>query len=244
MTSTMDTGRPWLVGVVSSPEAVARFAKTELSTRVIDLLEVRVDLFDTPTLDACADACARVEATGTPVLVTIRHAEEGGRWARPDADRLPLFLKALDVASWVDVEGESIIGRDVVATAHARGRRAIVSHHDFKRTPSLDDLDRVVAEALAAGADIAKVATLVASDADRDVLFQLLARHAGRVCVIGMGDPSSRLRTELPARGSRLAYAYVDAPTAPGQLSVADMDARLRAASPAYAARRAPGVTA
>jgi 3-dehydroquinate dehydratase-1 len=223
---------------------VARFAESEPAKRVIDLLEVRVDLFDTPVLDACADACARVEATGTPVLVTIRHAEEGGRWARPDSDRLPLFRQALDVASWVDVEGESVIARDIIAAAHARGRRAIVSHHDFKKTPPLSDLDRVVAEALAAGADIAKVATLVVSDADRDALFQLLARHAGRVGVIGMGDQSSRLRTELPARGSRLAYAYVDAPTAPGQLSVVEMDASLRAASPAYAARGAPGVTA
>jgi 3-dehydroquinate dehydratase-1 len=230
MTSPADTTTPWLVGVVSRPEAVARFATTDPAARVVDLLEVRVDLFDTPGLDECADAC-------TPVLVTIRHAAEGGRWTRADADRLPLYLRAVELVSWVDVEGESAIARDVIAAAHAHGRRAIVSHHDFQRTPPLSDLDRVVSEALAAGADIAKVATLVASEADRQVLFQVLARHAGRACVIGMGATSSELRTELPARGSRLAYAYVDAPTAPGQLSVAEMDARLRAASPAYAAR-------
>jgi len=76
---------PALVGVVSAPEAVARVAAGEPSARAFDLLEVRVDLFDAPTFDACADACARVEATGTPVLVTIRLAAQGGRWARPDA---------------------------------------------------------------------------------------------------------------------------------------------------------------
>jgi 3-dehydroquinate dehydratase len=43
----------------------------------------------------------------------------------------------------------------------------------------------------------------------------------------------------LPARGSRLAYGYLDEPTAPGQLAASDMDARLRDASPAYAAGRA-----
>jgi 3-dehydroquinate dehydratase len=52
-----------------------------------------------------------------------------------------------------------------------------------------------------------------------------------------MGAPE--LRLELPARGSRLAYGYIDAATAPGQLSAAEMDARLAAASPDYAARRA-----
>jgi 3-dehydroquinate dehydratase-1 len=240
----MTPPHPWLVGVVSRPEAVARFADTDRAARVVDLLEVRVDLFDVQGLDECADGCARVEASGTPVLVTIRHAAEGGRWARADGERLSLYRRAIELASWVDIEGDSAIALDVLATAHARGRRVIVSHHDFQRTPPLPELDRVVGEAVAAGADIAKVATLVASDADREALFQLLSRHAGRVCVIGMGDRSSELRTELPARGSLLAYAYVDAPTAPGQLSVAEMDARLRAASPAYAARRAAGVKA
>jgi 3-dehydroquinate dehydratase-1 len=236
---TAPTERPWLVGVVSRPEAVAAFAESDAAARVVDLLEVRIDLFDTPALEACAAACTRVEASGTPVLVTIRLAAEGGRWTRPDVERLPLYRAAADFASWVDVEGASPIAPDVVAAAHARGRRAILSHHDFQRTPPLPELERAVAGALAAGADIAKVATLVASDADRDALFELLARHLGRICVIGMGARSSELRTELPARGSRLAYAYVDAPTAPGQLSVADMDARLRAASAAYAAARA-----
>jgi 3-dehydroquinate dehydratase len=54
-----------------------------------------------------------------------------------------------------------------------------------------------------------------------------------------MGARSSELRVDLPARGSRLAYCWVDAPTAPGQLSAAEMDERLRAAVPAYAKRRA-----
>ncbi|HTA21327.1 MAG TPA: type I 3-dehydroquinate dehydratase, partial [Polyangia bacterium] len=79
---------PWLVGVVCRPESVAAFAATARTSRFIDLLEVRVDLFDTPDVAACAEACARVEATGTPVLVTVRLAAEGGRWTRPDAERL------------------------------------------------------------------------------------------------------------------------------------------------------------
>jgi 3-dehydroquinate dehydratase-1 len=230
---------PALVGVVSAPEAVARVAASEPSARAFDLLEVRVDLFDAPTFDVCADACARVEATGTPVLVTIRLAAQGGRWARPDAERLPLYRAAARVASWLDVEGASPIAGDVIALAHAAGRKVVVSHHDFARTPLLAELENLVASALAAGADIAKVATLVATDADRDALYAILARHPGLACVIGMGVGSSKLRVALPARGSRLAYAYLDAPTAPGQLSVAEMDALLRAASPAYAARRA-----
>jgi 3-dehydroquinate dehydratase I len=236
---------PALVGVASAPDALARFAETAPATRVVDLVEARIDLYDPQTLAASADACARLEATGTPVLVTIRLASEGGRWARPDAERLPLFREAVAFASFIDVEAASSIARDVAALARAAGRTTVVSHHDFARTPRPTELERIVAGCFAVGADVAKIATLVATDDDRDALLALAARHAGRACVIGMGaaSPDFDLRAELAAHGSRLAYGYLDAPTAPGQTSAAQMDARLRAAVPAYAARRAARLT-
>jgi 3-dehydroquinate dehydratase-1 len=228
---------PALVGVASRPEALARFAETEPGARVVDLVEARVDLYEPQTIAVCADACARLEASGTPVVVTIRLAAEGGRWTRPDAERLPLYRDAVAFASWVDVEASSALARDVTALARERGRASIVSHHDFTRTPPLRELERVASACEAAGADLPKIATRVNDDADRDALFALLDARPGKLCVIGMGAPD--LRVELPARGSRLAYGYLDAPTAPGQLSAAEMDARLAGASPAYAARRA-----
>ncbi|HEY2732147.1 MAG TPA: type I 3-dehydroquinate dehydratase [Polyangia bacterium] len=233
------TSAPWLVGVVSRPASVEAFASTAPGTRLIDLLEVRVDLFDAPEVASWAAAGARVEATGTPVLVTVRLAAEGGRWARPDGERLALYREALTFASWVDVEAASPIARDVTALARARGATSIVSHHDFQGTPPLGELERRVAACRAAGGDLPKLATQVNGEADRDALLALATAHAGRACVIGMGASGSDLRTLLPARGSRLAYGYLDTATAPGQASAVDMHARLRAAVPAYAARRA-----
>jgi 3-dehydroquinate dehydratase-1 len=243
---------PALVGVVTTPEAVARFAKTAPASRVVDVLEVRVDLFDAPSIASAisssisswAAAGAAIEAAGTPVLVTIRLASEGGRWTRPDADRLALFREALDAGacSWVDVEAASPCARDVTGLARARGATSVVSHHDFARTPPRAELEAVISACRAAGADIPKVATKVNDDRDSEALFALAAAHAGHACVIGMGP--GELRVELPARGSRLAYGWVDAPTAPGQLSVVEMDERLRAALPDYAARRAARLTA
>jgi 3-dehydroquinate dehydratase-1 len=235
---------PWLVGVVTTPEAVAAFAGTAPVARVIDLLEVRVDLFDAPAITGWAAAGADLEASGTPVLVTIRLAAEGGRWVGADAPRLALYEEALGAgaSSWVDIEASSPLASEVTALARARGATAIVSHHDFARTPAFGELERILAACRAAGAHVPKVATKVNGDDDRAALLALAEAHAGRACVIGMGPGD--LRVELPARGSRLAYGWIDAPTAPGQLSADDMDARLRAAVPAYAARRASRLTA
>jgi 3-dehydroquinate dehydratase-1 len=234
---------PLLIGVVDSAAGLERAAALAPAARPIDLVEARVDLFDAAEQPVARwrDACARLEAAGVPVLVTIRSAAEGGKWTAPDGARLALYRQALAVASWVDAEAASPIAAEVAAAARAAGATAVLSHHDFARTPPLAELLRVVDGARAGGAPgpvVAKVATTVTNEADRAALLALLAERPERTCVIGMGPAASDLRVTLPARGSQLAYGYLDRPTAPGQLSAAQMDELLRAASPAYAAHR------
>src|SRR6185312_16063858 len=88
-----------------------RYSVTAPGARVPDMVEARFDLFDgverAGTADAWLGACARLEESGTPVVVTVRPAREGGKWSGRDEDRLPLFERALGVVSWVDVEGEA-----------------------------------------------------------------------------------------------------------------------------------------
>jgi 3-dehydroquinate dehydratase-1 len=229
---------PLLVGVADRAAAVVHCAELAPEERAFDLVEARVDLFAEQSLEGCAHACSQLEASGTPVIVTIRTAAQGGRSAAGDDDRLGRFRAALAIASWADIESDASIVRDVAALVGARpGGQLIVSHHDFARTPPLATLLDVVDDCRRTPGAIAKVATAIATADDRETLFKLLAQRPGRTTVIGMGA-SDDLRIELAARGSLLAYGYIDAPTAPGQLSAADTHARLLVASPAYAARR------
>lgn len=234
------TRGPLLVGVASAPEAVLRCAAAAPAARLVDVVEARLDLFGTPSLEACAEACRTLEATGTPVLVTVRAARQGGRSPAPDAERLGNFRAALAIASWADVEDDAAIVTDVAALLAGRGGQLVVSHHDFSGTPNLDQLLEIADRCRPVPGAIAKIATAVHSEGDREALFALLARRPDRTCVIGMGA-SPELRVELPARGSLLAYGYLDTPTAPGQLSAAETHAGLLRASPAYAARKTLG---
>jgi 3-dehydroquinate dehydratase len=119
---------PLLVGVVDRPEGLARLAEAAPEARRVDLVEARVDRFD-PPLRAVAgwrSACARLEASGTPVLVTVRLGAEGGDWTGPDAERMPIFREAVAVASWLDVEGQSPMAGDIIALGHAHERTVVV----------------------------------------------------------------------------------------------------------------------
>ena len=234
---------PLLVAVADRPAAILNAAETPPAERAFDFVEARVDLFAQQSLDGCAHDCARLEASGTPVILTIRSAAQGGRFTAPDAARLAAFTTAIagGHASWVDIENDATIVDEVAAAVAARaGAHLIVSHHDFARTPPLDALLAVVDRCHAIPGAVAKIATAVKTDADRLTLLELLARRPDRTCVIGMGA-STDLRIELAARGSLLAYGYLERATAPGQMSAAETHERLMAAVPRYAARAARG---
>ena len=211
------TRPPLLVGVADRPAAVVHCAELAPEDRVFDLVEARVDLFAEQSLDGCAHACAKLEASGTPVIVTIRTTAQGGRSTDSDDDRLGRFLAALAIASWADIESDAGIVADVAALVGARpGGQLIISHHDFARTPPLPTLLGIVDGCRRTPGAIAKVATAVATPDDRNTLLELLALRPERTTVIGMGA-SDDLRIELAARGSLLAYGYLETPTAPGQ---------------------------
>jgi 3-dehydroquinate dehydratase I len=243
----LDLGRgPFIVGVADRVEALAACATLVPAVRPFDLVEARVDLFSGQRLDdAALDACARLEASGTPVLVTIRSASQGGRSSAADGERLAIFRAALAVASWADIEDDAAIIDEVAALVRARpAGQLVVSHHDFAATPPLDRLLAVVdgCHAAAPGA-VAKLATAVKSVEDRAALRTLLARRPERTAVIGMGAVDDGLRVELAAAGSALAYGFIAEATAPGQASAEALHARLLIASPRYAARRRPSGT-
>ena len=230
---------PLIVGVADRAASLAACAAMPSRQRPFDLVEARVDLFEGQRLDDQAlESCQRLESTGTPVLVTIRSASQGGRFRDADPLRLVRFGEALQVASWADIEDDAPIAAEVGRLVAERPfGQLVVSHHDFAGTPPLPDLLAVIdrCHATSPGA-IAKLATAVTCDEDRTVLRTLLAQRPIRTAVIGMGDDGFRI--ELAAAGSRLAYGFVGAPTAPGQTSAETLHARLVAASPAYAARR------
>jgi len=48
------------------------------------------------------------------------------------------------------------------------------------------------------------------------------------LCVIGMGNAWKQTRVSFPKLGSCLTYGYLDQPTAPGQVSAAELVRQLR----------------
>jgi 3-dehydroquinate dehydratase-1 len=221
---------PRVVGTILSMESLRTF--TTSNRKFCDLAEARVDQIgpDTPWLEECR----RIEASGTPVIATLRAAAEGGKSRLPDKERLDILCRALDHVSAVDVELKSELPEPLSQLARTKGKALIVSFHDFETTPPGPRLEAIVKDISRFGA-VAKISTMVKNASDLDTLERLLAKDWGVPrCVIGMGDSGSSTRTSFPALGSCLTYGYLDTPAAPGQLSARALVEHLCATIPAY----------
>jgi 3-dehydroquinate dehydratase-1 len=168
------------------------------------------------------------------VLLTVRLRAEGGDWETDDETRLDIYKQGLQELAAVDVELSSVISRAVAREATRLKKASVISFHDFEKTPPLRELCAIVEKAHKIGS-IGKVSTMITQASDADVLRSLLRRRWTKpLCVIGMGKAWSKTRIEFATLGSCLTYGYLDKPTAPGQISAAELVRHLRHAALAH----------
>lgn len=202
----------------------------------LDFAEARVDLFQDRRVEAVRKVVRAVEKV-LPVLLTVRSSKEGGAWERDDAGRLALYRALLPDVSAVDVEIAASIRPEVVKAARRARRPVVLSHHDFRTTPSDRALDAVVARGEKAGADVVKIATVVPDDRAVARLAAVFARHPdSRLVLIGMGEHGKKTRVLFPALGSLFTFTALGRSTAPGQLGFRAMLVELARSYPGFSA--------
>jgi 3-dehydroquinate dehydratase I len=220
---------PRIVGAVTTAAGLRRILR--LRRPPFDIVEVRLDLIGAED-ESWLDLSRRISRR-LPVILTIRSAAEGGKWAGPEWTRENLYRSGMEQGAAIDVEINSRIMKRVAAAARRAGKVVIGSFHDFKKTSGEAVLRAIVRRGRERGADVVKIATHIRRAADVAVLSSVLRRERGRgpVCVIGMGPRGAESRINLPREGSCLAYGYVDRTAAPGQFSCRELAKRLGRAS-------------
>jgi len=193
--------------------------------RGMDVAELRIDRFAHLDRSTVLGVAEKFEAQGVPTLATVRARLEGGEAVLSEAERLAIYLAVIPEVDAVDIElsSQGILAA-VVGAAHRAGKLAIISFHDFEKTPAASDLNTIFAKAVAAGADIVKIAAHAAAPADIQTLAQLLLAHSDKkLAVIAMGEQGILSRVFFPALGSCLTFAHMGEAGAPGQLELAEM---------------------
>jgi len=184
------------------------------------LVELRLDY-----IGRSIDLSRLLKNRPTPVVLTCRRKEDGGRWERTEEERLMLLRSAIAMGvEYVDLE------EDIATKIPRYGKtKRIVSLHNFEGTPG--DLESLHAGLAKLDADIVKIAVQANSFGDTIRMLQLMKSASVPTIGISMGDygtPSRILATRYGAPFTFCVFS-ADRKVAPGQLSFDQMKSVFRA---------------
>ncbi|MCC8182235.1 MAG: type I 3-dehydroquinate dehydratase [Clostridiales bacterium] len=227
---TIGSGRPKIAVPVLGETREALLAEAEQVKSVpADLAEWRVDWFvrwsDREALLETG-AALRASLGDLPILATFRTAAEGGQQEIPQKDYVNLIqaLASSGLADLVDIEvftaGEE--AASLIESCHQAGALALLSSHDFQRTPEEEEMVRRLAWMDGLGADLSKLAVMPHSGSDVLALLSATGRAARQarrpIVTMSMGGLGTVSRLAGEVFGSAITFGSAARASAPGQV--------------------------
>ncbi len=188
-----------------------------------DLIELRADYLKRVQL------APLLENRRKPFIVTHRRNKEGGKYKGGEEQRLGVLQEAIDLGSdYIDVELASERSFLQGLIKNKRGTEVILSFHDFRRTPSLKELQRLFNRMVRLGADVIKIVSFARLWEDNLAILSLIpfAKAKKReIIAFCMGEKGKVSRLFSPILGAAWTYASLNKvkASAPGQLTVREV---------------------
>ena len=209
------------IGNVSIDECLSAIKANQMS-------EVRLDL-----MRLSGEDIKKIFSAGANIIATCR--AEG---KLDDDTRASLLTKALDAgAAYIDVEVDSsdIFRNNMIIAAKNKGKKVIVSYHNCEKTPSQQELERIVERCKnplgnpSVMPDVIKIACVSHSQKDNIRLLSLLENDIP-MAVIGMGEQGRITRFVAPLLGAFCTFVGISElkQTALGQPTRAELESFLK----------------
>ena len=214
--------RKLCIPIVEATVEKALIAIQEVN-RWADLIELRVDYLKRVEL------APLLENRQKPLIVTNRRKEEGGKYKGEEKKRLSVLREAIDLgADYIDVELatkrsflQGLVGN--------KGRtQVILSSHNFQRTPSLKELQRLCGQMIRLEADVIKIVPFARAWEDNLTILSLIPyarERRQKIVAFCMGEKGKISRIFSPFLGAAWTYASLNRSraSASGQLAVEEM---------------------
>ncbi len=178
-----------------------------------DILELRIDALHNPDIHEVINF---MDTWDGKIIATNRMPQEGGLFKGSEKERTEILREVAEYAEFVDIElqTEEKYRSKVIKAS----KSSIISFHDFEKTPSVEELLKIVKHQKEIG-DIAKFAVMPHSMGDTLKVLQVLLQVKDTIG-ISMGNLGSYTRVTASLFGSPLTFASLDEESAPGQLDI------------------------
>ncbi len=185
----------------------------------VDLFEVRIDLIG----DGWQEL---VKQFKKPWIACNRRADEGGRGEGDEAGRVDKLLKAIGLgADIIDLELRTANLRQAMELIKKRAK-CLLSFHELRGTPPLNNMREIVQRQLEAGADVCKIVTTAQRFEDNLTILQLISEFSKtRIVAFAMGPLGFASRVLCPLVGGDFTYASIEPgkESASGQITVREL---------------------
>ncbi|MEN6592456.1 MAG: type I 3-dehydroquinate dehydratase [Methanobacterium sp.] len=178
-----------------------------------DILEFRIDALQDPDVQEVINF---IDSLDGKVIATNRTSREGGLFKGSEEERTEILSDVAGHTRFVDIELQT--EEKLRSRVIKKSGSSIVSFHDFEKTPSVDELLKIVRQERELG-DLAKFAVMPRSLEDTLTIFQVLLLVEDTIG-ISMGDLGGYTRVTAGLFGSPITYASLDGGSAPGQLDL------------------------
>ncbi len=224
---------------ISLQELKSEMVHVRENRDALDIVEIRSDGFDNMSRSEHLKLVNEVagELTDTPVIYTYRTTHEGGSGLRSYAEYKDLLVDVITKCDIDIIDIEFITAgkflEEIVECAGKHGKTVLLSQHDFKGTPKVEEMQKLLYRMHSAGGDILKLA-YTPGDADDVVNMLKIVKMAkesigNKVIGIAMGEDGRVTRLTGGEFGSCLTYGFITKNTAPGQVHAARIKAALKA---------------
>jgi 3-dehydroquinate dehydratase-1 len=174
-----------------------------------DIAEFRIDYFKNITAEVLNNVISESEL---PLIVTNRNREDGGMFSSGEEVRLELLETAIESKpSFVDIE--VAIDREkrdnIIQKARINDVGIICSYHDFRHTPTPNEIFEIYSDINETGANVAKMVFTPVTDKDIRNILSVTERFSNNemlFTIFGMRQKGQITRMLTPLLGACLTY--------------------------------------
>ncbi|XP_010503257.1 PREDICTED: bifunctional 3-dehydroquinate dehydratase/shikimate dehydrogenase, chloroplastic-like [Camelina sativa] len=180
-----------------------------------------------PFCRVCATICISSKKSPLPSLFTYRPKWEGGQYGGDQKERQDVLRLAMELgADYVDVELQ--VATEFIRSIDGKkpeNFKVIVSSHNYENTPSVEDLNDLVARIQQSGADIVKIATTAVDITDVARMFHITSNAQVPTIGLTMGKRGLMSRILCSKFGGYLTFGTLASGkvSAPGQPTIKDL---------------------
>lgn len=233
---TLGEGRPKIaVSITGKTQADVLHQAQSLRALGADIAEWRIDHFTSFRSEAALTRCLaalRQTLGEMPLLATFRTKQEGGAESitPEDYQALNTLVAQSDAVDLLDIEAmldEATVNK-LVQIAHENQILALLSNHDFEKTPHAEEMVCRLRHMQAQGGDLLKLAVMPHSHTDVLALLEATCTiqddpAAPPLITMSMGNLGVLTRLCGAFSGSVLTFGAAEQASAPGQIPAAKL---------------------